>query len=126
MTHVLVVDDDDDIREILYDFLMEEGYQVSLAQNGEQAIATLKRECGLLVLLDLRLPGIDGEGIIRWVQNAQRTDHQIVVMTAGRPVPLERRLLAEGSVQAVVHKPINMDRLLALLERLAPRVAQSS
>ncbi|HLW00539.1 MAG TPA: response regulator [Ktedonobacterales bacterium] len=126
MAHVLVVDDDDDIRDILFDFLMEEGYQVSLAQNGEQAIAILERERGLLVLLDLRLPGIDGEGVIRWIQDAQRTDHQVVVITAGRPVLLERRWLKEGTVRAVVHKPINIDQMLALLERLAPRKGQPS
>lgn len=125
MAHVLIVDDDDDTRDILSDFLMEEGYRVSLAQNGEQAIAVLEREHGLLVLLDLMMPGIiDGAGVIRYLQEAHRTDHQVVVITAGRPVALERQWLAAGVIQAVVHKPINIDRLLTLVQRLVVRVNQ--
>ncbi len=117
---VLVVDDDDDIRDVLYDFLMEEGYQVLLAQNGEQALEVLKRERGLVVLLDLTMPGIDGVAVLRALQDMRRDDHKVVVITAGRQVALERRWLAEGRIQAVVHKPFNIDRLLILLERLAP------
>jgi len=119
MPHVLVVDDDDDIRDVLYDFLMEEGYQVSLARNGEQALAVLEREHGLVVLLDINMPGIDGAGVLDALQAQQRNDHQIVVITAGHYVPLEQRWLASGAVQAVVHKPFNIDRLLRLVERLA-------
>lgn len=127
MPHVLIVDDDDDTRDILSDFLLEEGYQVSLAQNGEQAIAILERERGLLVLLDLMMPGtIDGAGIIRALQVAHRADHQVVVITAGRPVALERQWLAAGAVQAIVHKPINIDRLLTLMQRLVVRANQPS
>lgn len=119
MPHVLVVDDDDDIRDVLYDFLMEEGYQVSLARNGEQALAMLEREHGLVVLLDLNMPGIDGAEVLDSLQAQQRSDHQIVVITARHYVPLEQSWLASGVVQAVVHKPFNLDHLLRLVEHVA-------
>jgi two-component system, sensor histidine kinase and response regulator len=119
MPHVLVVDDDEDIRDVLYDFLMEEGYQVSLARNGEQALAVLEREHGLVVLLDISMPGIDGAGVLDALQAQQRGDHQIIVITAGHYVPLEQRWLASGAVQAVVHKPFNIDHLLRLVEDVA-------
>ncbi len=118
MPHVLVVDDDDDIRDVLYDFLMEEGYQVSLARNGAEALAVLEREYGLVVLLDLSMPGIDGAGVLDALRAQQRSDHQVIVIT-GRPRIVQTEgWLASGAAQAVIQKPFNIDRLLLLLERL--------
>ena len=119
MPHVLVVDDDDLIRDVLYDFLMEEGYQVSLARDGNAALAVLERERSLVVLLDLTMPGLNGAGVIGWLQTAQRDDHQIVIITAGRHAALERRWLKEGVVRAVLHKPFNIDHLLAVVQQVA-------
>ena len=104
MPHVLVVDDDDLIRDALYDFFLEEGYQVSLASNGTAALALLERERNLVVLLDLTMPGLSGEEILDALQAAQRDDHRIVVITAGRNPTRERRWLQQGRVRAVVHK----------------------
>lgn len=119
MPHVLVVDDDDLIRDVLYDFLMEEGYQVSLASDGNAALAILEREHGLVVLLDLTMPGLNGAGVISALQAAQRDDHRIVVITAGRHTALERRWVQQGVIRAVLHKPFNIDKLLALVQQLA-------
>lgn len=119
MPHVLVVDDDDLIRDVLYEFLLEEGYQVSLASDGTAALAVLEHERNLVVLLDLTMPGLSGEGVIDWLQTAQREDHQIVVITAGRHPTRERRWVQQGMVRAVVHKPFNIDHLLALVQQVA-------
>jgi DNA-binding NtrC family response regulator len=124
MPHVLVVDDDDDIRDVLYDFFMEEGYQVSLARNGEEALVALEREHNLVVLLDLSMPGIDGAGVLGALQAQQRRDHQVVVMTAGQRGAQTQGWLASGAVQAVVQKPFNIDRLLLLVERLARQLTE--
>jgi CheY-like chemotaxis protein len=119
MPHVLVVDDDDDIRDVLFDFLMEEGYQVSLARHGAEALAVLQREQGMIVLLDLSMPGIDGAGVLDALRAQQRNDHQVVVITARPRIAQAEHWLASGAVQAVIHKPFNIDRLLLLIERLA-------
>lgn len=119
MPHVLVVDDDDLIRDVLYDFLLEEGYQVSLASDGTAALAVLERERNLVVLLDLSMPGLTGEGVLGALQAAQRDDHRVVVITAGRHPIRERRWVQQGVVRAVLHKPFNIDRLLALVQRVA-------
>ncbi|HEX6776844.1 MAG TPA: response regulator [Ktedonobacterales bacterium] len=119
MPHILVVDDDDLIRDVLYDFLMEEGYQVSLARDGNEALAVLEHEHNLVVLLDLTMPGLNGAGVIDALQATRRDDHQIVIITAGRHAALERRWVQQGQVQAVLHKPFNIDKLLALVQQLA-------
>ena len=119
MPHILVVDDDDMIRDVLYDFLMEEGYQVSLARDGNEALAVLEREHNLVVLLDLTMPGLNGEGVIAWLQTAQRDDHQIVVITAGQHAALERRWVQAGLVRAVLHKPFNIDKVLVVVQQAA-------
>lgn len=126
MPHVLVVDDDDLIRDVLYEFLMEEGYQVSLAQDGNAALAVLEREHGLVVLLDLTMSGLNGEGVLDALQAAQRDDHRIVVITAGRHAALERRWVQQGVVCAVVHKPFTIDHLLALVQQVAREEQRSA
>lgn len=97
---------------------MEEGYQVSLASDGTAALEVLKRERNLVVLLDLTMPGLSGEGVLDALQAAQRDDHRIVVITAGRYPTREHRWLQQGTVRAVVHKPFNIDRLIALVQQV--------
>jgi DNA-binding response OmpR family regulator len=119
MPHVLVVDDDALIHDVLYDLFLEEGYQVSLASNGTAALALLECERNLVVLLNLTIPGLSGKGVLDALQAAQRDDHRIVVITAGRHPTQERRWVQQGRVRAVVHKPFNIDHLLALVQQVA-------
>src|SRR5690349_11742153 len=58
--HVVVVDDEPTIREICADVLSSEGYQVSTAENGQQAVALLAQEPVDLVLMDIMMPVMDG------------------------------------------------------------------
>lgn len=57
---ILVVEDDDDIRDTLKELLEEEGYQVDTAANGEQALRRLRSEAPQIILLDLMMPVMDG------------------------------------------------------------------
>ena len=119
MGHVLVVDDDAGIRQVLQALLIDEGYQVSLAQNGQEAIARLVQEPGLLVLLDLMMPVLDGAGVIRWLQATPgRARHKLVLMTATRHQAQEQDWLEAGVIQAVVHKPFDIEEVLAILGQL--------
>jgi CheY-like chemotaxis protein len=65
MCHVFVVDDSEDIREMLRDFLEEEGYSVSTAENGQDALTQLDRaERPCLIFVDLLMPVMDGVELI--------------------------------------------------------------
>ncbi len=57
---VLVVDDEFEIRDVLSNFLTEKGYEVILASNGEEAIELAEKENPHVILLDVKMPGIDG------------------------------------------------------------------
>ena len=63
--HILVVDDEPDIRNILQDILQDEGYQVSLAENAEQARKEFNKQQPDLILLDIWMPKEDGISVLK-------------------------------------------------------------
>jgi two-component system alkaline phosphatase synthesis response regulator PhoP len=80
---ILVVDDEEDIIELLRFNLSREGFQVSSASSGEEALRLVRSEMPNLILLDLMLPGIDGLEVTRRLKNDPNTkDIPIVMLTA--------------------------------------------
>jgi len=81
--NILVVEDDEDIRELLRYNLNKEGYQVSEAKSGEDALSAIESQIPDLIILDLMLPGIHGLEICKRLRSDQRTqDIPIVILTA--------------------------------------------
>jgi CheY-like chemotaxis protein len=123
MTHVLVVDDDPGIRAVLRCALQAAGHAVMEAADGVSALDGLRASPHpLIVLLDLRMPRLDGAGVLATVAGdralAQR--HQFVLVTAD-PLPLPPALdalLASLDVP-VVSKPFDIDTVLDLVAHLA-------
>lgn len=105
---ILVVDDDDDIRQTLRDVLEDEGYRVHEATNGREALARLRgdgRVC--VVLLDLMMPIMDGwEFRQEQLSDPAIKDVPVVVITASG-----RANGALGKVE-VLHKPLRVERIL--------------
>lgn len=81
---VLIVDDEEDIREVMQYNLRREGYAVTAAATGEQALELLRRSKPDVVLLDLMLPGVDGLDICRRIKSAPETAHITVIMLTAR------------------------------------------
>jgi CheY-like chemotaxis protein len=113
--HVLVVDDDDGIREALAMALSDEGRRVSCACNGEEALARLRSGDPLpcLILLDLMMPVMNGQDF----RAAQLKDENlsgipVVLMTAGNVPP-------EIASLRTLRKPLHLDTLYRLLEGCA-------
>ena len=82
---VLVVDDDDDIREVIRALLEDEGYVVEEARHGEEALRTLRSSSHhFVVLLDLRMPVLDGAAVIATIakEKALRQRHAYILATA--------------------------------------------
>jgi DNA-binding response OmpR family regulator len=110
---VLVVDDDESIREMLTDVLRAAGYSVRVASDGEVALAAVAAEQPALVLLDMRMPRVDGWEFARRLKE-RGARPPIIVMTAVRDA---RRAAAEIGADAYIPKPFEIDQLLTQVAR---------
>lgn len=116
MAHILIVEDDDSVREMLAELLQDEGYAIAEAGNGQEALDYL-RTCAvlpLLILLDLSMPFMNG-----WEFRAiQRDDSQlspipVVVLSAHRQVQEEGAKLNT----VCLTKPVEIHTLLKMVRR---------
>jgi two-component system NtrC family response regulator len=116
MPAILVVDDDGDLRESMAETLSELGHEPVLAADGRAALAVLSRRQIDAVLLDLRMPGMDGLEVLRQIGRAM----PVAVLTA---VPTAANTIEAMRLGAVDHlaKPVGRDDLAALLPRLLKR-----
>ncbi len=108
--NVLVVDDDETIREVIAEVLRDEGYIVACAENGEQALRELN--CGLhadLVLLDLMMPVMSGWELIEELQADSKLSQIPIIIVSAMTCPGAAEHLA---------KPIDLKRLLDTVGRL--------
>ena len=111
---ILVVDDDPTILATVSETLDMEGYPVVTATNGAEALVMVEREKPSVVLLDMRMPVLDGWGFIRAARE-RGLKLNVVVMTAAADA---RRWAAEIGAQGVLPKPFELDQLIATVERL--------
>jgi CheY-like chemotaxis protein len=111
---VLIVDDEPDIRATVSAMLEIEGYHVDEAANGADALHAVERRIPDLILLDMRMPILDGWGFAR---ELRRRGHRtpIVVMTAARDAS---RWAAEIAASSFVAKPFGFDDLISAVERV--------
>ena len=80
---VLVVDDEKGVRDLLHSFLKATGYQTIMASNGEEAIELAKSESPNAILLDFKMPGIDGVETCRRLRAEEQTRYiPVIMMTA--------------------------------------------
>ena len=121
MAKVLIVDDDEEIRALLQDMLVEEGYQVDTARDGQEALDRLQREGGWVILLDIMMPNVDGREVIRRLEDnhSLRDRNKVALMSAGGRLAQERLHLTSDIVQALLPKPFDLDDVLAVVSRLA-------
>jgi CheY-like chemotaxis protein len=111
---ILVVDDEPGIRTTVSAMLEIEGYQVDQAANGADALARLASAMPDLIVLDMRMPVLDGWG---FAAEMRRRGHEvpIVVMTAARDAD---RWAAEISAAATLSKPFRYDELIRTVSRV--------
>lgn len=82
--HILVVDDDRDIRELIVDYLVKSGYHASGAANGKEMRVVLDKQHIDLVVLDVMMPGDDGLTLCRQLRSSRHKDLPILMLTAQR------------------------------------------
>jgi CheY-like chemotaxis protein len=110
---ILVVDDDPEILAMLRDFLEGEGLTVRTAANGEEALGALDEISPSLILLDMRMPVLDGWGFAERLR-ARPASYPVVVMTAAESA---RAWAEEIGATAYIAKPFDVDLLLQTIER---------
>jgi len=110
---ILVVDDEQNMRTTLADILADEGFDVSTAESGERAVKLCRREPFDTVLMDVRMPGIDGIEACRRIREL-RPEARVILMSAYSVEQLVEDSL-RGGVVAFLRKPLDAERLLALL-----------
>ncbi|HEV2012110.1 MAG TPA: response regulator [Candidatus Limnocylindria bacterium] len=110
---ILVVDDDPEILAMLRDFLEGEGLSVRTASNGAEALDALDELVPSIILLDMRMPVLDGWGFAERLRARQLT-YPIVVMTAAESA---RRWAEEIGANGYIAKPFDVNELLQTIER---------
>ncbi len=111
MANLLIVDDEQGIRELLQDILTDEGHQVQLAENAQQARALHQRNEFDLVLLDIWMPQIDGISLLKEWREQQVLTMPIVMMSGHATTELALEAIAMGAY-VLLEKPIPLSKLL--------------
>ena len=116
---ILVVDDDPTILATVSEVLDMEGFAVMTATNGAEALVAVDQSVPSLVLLDMRMPVLDGWGFMRAIRERGLT-LTVVVMTAAADA---RRWGREIGAEGVLAKPFDIDELVRAVQQWRPRCA---
>lgn len=112
-TRVLIVDDEKNLRFTLSEILKEEGYLVDTAATGEEAISMCTANLYDVVLLDVRMPGMDGVAVFRELRRHHEAA-RVILMSAYTVDDLKRAALDEGAI-AFLAKPLDIQKVIALV-----------
>jgi CheY-like chemotaxis protein len=115
---VLVVDDDPSIRRLVADVLRDEGFDVATADDGSEALRFVAVEQPAVILLDMRMPVVDGREFARAYRRRPGPHAPIVCITAEYHAT---DLADEVDAAAVVPKPFQLDHLIDVVVRLVQR-----
>jgi signal transduction histidine kinase len=116
---VLLVDDEEDIRDVLRIFLSEIGYAVLTAGDGENALSLLEKEKPAIVLTDIKMPGIDGIELLQTIK-ARAPDTEVIMITGHGDMDLAILSLQHEATDFIT-KPIDHDVLEFSLRRARER-----
>lgn len=117
--NILIVEDGRSQREMLRDFLISEGHRVMEAENGETAIKMVAVNHFDLILLDYKMPGMDGMAVLKEVK---KINHEIdvVIITAYGTIETAVEAIKVGAIDYIT-KPVELDELLILVDRVTER-----
>jgi heterodisulfide reductase subunit A2 len=109
MKPILVVDDEAIVRESIRDWLKDAGYEVSVAENGEEALKLIQKQNFGVMILDLRLPGMSGIDVLKKVKLTQPNIKSIII-TAYPTMLTQEEASKLGAIDYLV-KPVFPDKL---------------
>ena len=117
---ILLVDDEEDIRDVLSLSLADIGYTVHTAENGAAALSLFKRLQPLIVMTDIKMPGMDGIELLQRIKR-ENPDSEVVMITGHGDMDLAIRSLKNEATDFIT-KPINVDALEIALKRVNEKI----
>lgn len=118
MPHVLAVEDDESVRNLISDYLTENGYRVTPVGNGRDMDSAMKSDPPNIILLDVKLPGEDGFSLAR---NIRQTSNVPIIMLTGQGHEVDRVLGLELGADDYLVKPFSPRELLARIKAVLRR-----
>jgi len=117
--YLLIVEDDPDIRKLLYTTLTFRGYHVISTNNGREALDAVQKEHPILVIADIMMPQLDGFGLVHRLRIAPETRRiPVVFITATYVAPEDREFSLKIGVTRFIQKPVDLERFLAIVVEL--------
>ena len=120
---ILVVDDELVVRDSLKEWLEDEGFRVDMAASGQEALEKLSKEVFHLMLLDIKMPGMDGVEVLRRSRE-MRPERPVVMMTAYGTVETAVEAMKIGAMDYFM-KPFDPDSLVPLVVQLYQKIEQT-
>ncbi len=117
---ILLVDDEQDLREVLEICLLDIGYTVLTAENGKQALDIFKKEQPSIVLTDIKMPGMSGIDLLRKIKN-ENPDTEVIIITGHGDTDLAIKSLKYEAIDFIT-KPISEDALEIALKRANDKI----
>lgn len=114
---ILVVDDQDGVRQLLQEILMNEGFEVATACNGYQALELINSEFPDILLIDMKMPGMSGLDVLKALQDREHKCLSIMMTAYG-----ELEIIKEAKhlgASRFINKPFDIDELRRLIRQVA-------
>jgi phosphate regulon transcriptional regulator PhoB len=123
---MLVVDDEPDIVELVSYNLKKEGFDVSSASDGEEALGMIRKGEFDFLILDLMLPGIQGMELCRILRNDPKTSHLPIIMLTAKGEEIDRILGLEIGADDYMTKPFSPRELIARVKAVLRRLSEKA
>jgi CheY-like chemotaxis protein len=120
---ILVVDDDAAIVDLVVELLQDEGYQVRSARNGALALDVIAEQRPAMILVDMRMPQMNGETFLATLQERGISNIPVVLMTADA---IGARKFVSGYAVDYLAKPFDIDQLIECITRYVGRPGSSA
>lgn len=118
---ILIVDDEESVRDSLYNWFIEDGFRVECAENAKRALTILESDQFDIILADIKMPGMDGLEMLRRIKSI-KPDSIVIVMTAFATVDTAVKALKDGAYDYVT-KPFDPDDLTHLIRNATKQIS---
>ena len=118
---ILIVDDEESVRDSLYNWFIEDGYYVECAENAKKALTILQSDNFDIILADIKMPGMDGLEMLKRIKSI-KSDAIVIIMTAFATVDTAVQALKDGAFDYVT-KPFDPDDLSHLIRNASKQIS---